>query len=670
MRIFTDRWAAGQMLFRYLVEQATKKLDERDTLVAGICTRADVEKRQAYVRRRHREMFAQFPAKTPLRPRLVETLERDGYVIEKLIFESRPQFYVPANLYLPRGREFPVPAILKTCGHSPNGKAYDVYQHLCIGFARKGYAVLTFDPIGQGERGPYQDMTTGNEHDTTGRQCFLTGNHLSAFMMWDCIRALDYLCSRDEVDEHRIGITGCSGGGTLLAHILAVESRISVAMPVCFITTERKRFEELYGPMRDVGDAEQIPLGMVKYGIEHADLLLPFAPSPLQIGAAEKDFFSITGARETCRELKRMYRILGAEEQLDITEAPTAHGYSKELREPAYEWMNRWLGMPEETGAEPEIATEPEENLRCTETGLVSASLGGETVFSLNKAFAESVMPRRKKTADLSAYIRYRTAIQKKMIALTGYAREDSDLNIETFGRLDTDYGFIEKLTYTSEPGITVPALAFVPKAAGPHPAVISVHEAGKTANQAEIEDLARNGSFVLAVDPRGIGETAGKYYEDLCHAAFALGRTVFGMQLLDVIRAVDYLETRGDMDTSRIACAGHGAAGLLAMHAAALDDRLSEVTSRGALISYRSLLAEPTYNHGVEVLVPHVLAHYDLPDIAALVAPRPLNLLGLVDHLKKEVGTGAATREYAWTASIYRLFGCSTQLTIARSSR
>lgn len=161
-------------------------------------------------------------------------------------------------------------------------------------------------------RGAYGDARTGNEHDVVGRQYFLTGNHLSNLMMWDAIRAIDYLVSREEVDEARIGITGCSGGGTLVTHILAADERIRVAEPVCFVTTARRIFEELNGPTTQTGDPEQVPVGMLDFGIEHADLLLPFAPRPLQIEAAKRDYSSVVGTRETYAELKRMYGLLAA----------------------------------------------------------------------------------------------------------------------------------------------------------------------------------------------------------------------------------------------------------------------------------------------------------------------------------------------------------------------
>ena len=665
MTVLTDKWMAEHMLFHYLLNQAIRKFDERKELVAQIKTKEDVEKRQEYVRRKHKEMFGEFPTKTPLHPKIVGKLDREDYIVENIIFESRPEFYVPANLYLPKNREFPVPAILSPCGHSPNGKAYETYQHLFIALVKKGYVVFTFDPIGQGERGPYGDRTTGNQHDAAGRQCFLTGNHLSSFMMWDNIRAIDYLCTRDEVDKEKIGITGCSGGGTLITHILAIEDRIKVAEPVCFVTTQKKRYEEVYGPMKDIGDAEQVPLNMVKFGIEHADLLLPFAPKALQIGAAERDYFSIVGARETYRELKGMYRILGAEEKLNMTESPQGHGFYKEVREPMYAWMNRWLGKKKEGSEEPQITVEPEANLRCTETGLIASSVGGYTASSLNKALAESIIPKRKPLQNLFQYMEYRAHIKDTMKRLTGYSYVDWDLNAEIVSRLEEENYSLEKLTYTSEPGIVVPALAFIPKTEAPFPAILYVHEAGKSADLGAIEELVNDGVLVLAIDPRGMGETRAKYLDSLCHGAFMLGRTVFGMQLLDVIKAIDYLQARSDVDKLQLSCVGCGIGGLLAMHAAAIDERITSVISNGALITYKSLIVDAVYSHGVEVFIPHVLKDYDLPDIAALIAPRPLKLLGLIDHKKETVEPEVVAQEYNWTTEVYELFNNAEKFSI-----
>ena len=252
------------------------------------------------------------------------------------------------------------------------------------------------------------------------------------------------------------------------------------------------------------------------------------------------------------------------------------------------------------------------------------------------------------------------------MKRVTGYSYVDWDVNPEIVSSSEKENYYLEKLTYTSEPGIVVPALVFIPKTGAPFPAILYVHEAGKSADLGAIEELVNEGVLVLAIDPRGIGETRAKYLDSLCHGAFMLGRTVFGMQLLDVIKAIDYLQTRSDIDKSQLSCVGYGIGGLLAMHAAAIDERITSVISNGALITYKSLIVDAVYSHGVEVFIPHVLKHYDLPDIAALIAPRPLKLLNLVNHKKETVEPEIVAQEYNWATKVYKLFNSAEKLSIS----
>jgi len=329
--------------------------------------------------------------------------------------------------------------------------------------------------------------------------------------------------------------------------------------------------------------------------------------------------------------------------------------------------MNQWLGKEEEDSTEPQITVEPEENLLCTETGLIATSIGGYTASSLNKALAEAIIPKRKPLQDLTQYMQYRERIKDTMKGLTGYCYVDCDLDVEMVSSSEKENYYLEKLIYTSEPGIIVPALAFVPKTTAPFPVILYVHEAGKSTNLGEIEELVKEGALVFAIDPRGIGETRAKYLDSLCHGAFMLGRTVFGMQLLDVIKAIDYLKKRSDIDKSQISCIGYGTGGLLAMHAAAIDNRITKVISKGALMTYKSLISEPVYNHGVEVFIPHVLKHYDLPDVAALIAPRPLKLLSLVDNQKEKVEIEIVAEEYNWTAKVYKLLNSAEDFSISQ---
>ena len=175
---------------------------------------------------------------TPLNPRITGAVERDAYRIEKVIFESRPNFLVTGNLYVPKGRDFPLPAVVGTCGHSNNGKAYTQYQSFAQGLARQGYVVLIFDPIGQGERLQYPNKKLQSrigvgvrEHLYGGNQQFLVGEFFGAWRAWDGVRALDYLLTRKEVDPKHIGVTGCSGGGTMTTWLCGVERRWTMAAP-------------------------------------------------------------------------------------------------------------------------------------------------------------------------------------------------------------------------------------------------------------------------------------------------------------------------------------------------------------------------------------------------------------------------------------------------------
>ena len=172
--------------------------------LAALKTKADAEAYVRTVRGKIRESFGPFPEKTPLNARVTKVVERDAYKIENVLFESRPGFLVSANLYVPKGRRFPLPGVVGSCGHSANGKAIDTYQSFCQGLARLGYVVLIFDPIGQGERMQYVDANwkpirgTGTaEHNYAGIQQVLVDERFCTWRAWDAVRALDYLVTRE-----------------------------------------------------------------------------------------------------------------------------------------------------------------------------------------------------------------------------------------------------------------------------------------------------------------------------------------------------------------------------------------------------------------------------------------------------------------------------------------
>jgi len=384
-----------RMVQHYFVDRVRRAEKACLQRQASLKTKADAEAYVRSVQERIRESFGPYPEKTPLKARITGVVERDAYRIEKVIFESRPEFLVTANLYIPKGRKFPLPGVVGTCGHSTNGKCAEAYQSFAQGLARMGYVVLIYDPIGQGERLQYPDENLKSrigvgvrEHLHAGNQQFLVGEFFGTWRAWDGMRALDYLLTRDEVDPKHVGVTGNSGGGTMTTWLCGVELRWTMAAPSCFVTTFRRNMENELP-----ADTEQCPPRALALGLDHADFLAAQAPKPVIILAKEKDYFDVRGSEEALARLKRLYSLLGAEENIALFVGPTHHGYSQENREAMYRWFNRATGVSD-AQTEPELVIEKDETLWCTPKGQV-VELDSRPVFSYTKAKSEALAKKR-----------------------------------------------------------------------------------------------------------------------------------------------------------------------------------------------------------------------------------------------------------------------------------
>ncbi len=352
-----------RMVQEYVVDhvrRVDRQVDQRYTTLAS---RQEAEAYVRDVQEKIQRCFGPWPEKTPLNPRITGVVERDAYRIEKVIFESRPDFLITANLYVPKGRDFPLPGVVGTCGHSNNGKAYLQYQSFAQGLARQGYVVLIFDPIGQGERLQYPNEKLGSrigvgvrEHLYGGNQQFLVGEFFGAWRAWDGIRALDYLLTRKEVDPKRVGVTGCSGGGTMTTWLCGVDRRWTMAAPSCFVMTFARNCENELP-----ADTEQCPPKALALGLDQCDFLAAMAPQPIVLLTKEGDFFDIRGSEKAYERLRRLYGLLGAEDNISMFVEAGGHGYSQRSREAMYRWFNRATRVSD-AQAEPNLTIEKDEN--------------------------------------------------------------------------------------------------------------------------------------------------------------------------------------------------------------------------------------------------------------------------------------------------------------------
>ncbi|HWT83077.1 MAG TPA: acetylxylan esterase, partial [Candidatus Methylomirabilis sp.] len=375
------QWSnAANLLQLRLNQVAFQLLAGRNALIRSLASAEDWRSRQAEVRATLQRIVGPFPEKTPLNAQVLGRVKKDGYTIERVVFESMPKFYVTACLFIPEPGGARMPSILNVIGHTDVAFRAPGYQQLILNLVRKGFIVLAVDPAGQGERLQYYDPEQGRsvvggataEHSFFGKQCFLTGSSAARYFVWDGIRAIDYLLSRPEVDPDRIGVTGISGGGTQTSYIAALDDRVAAAAPTCYIAGFRRLLESI-GPQ----DAEQNFNGGLRNGLDHADLLEVRAPRPTLVVSTTRDFFSIQGARETYAEAKQAFRLLGAEDNLVMAEDDFEHGYTKITREAIYRFFQQHLRNPGSPMDE-EIATLPAVDITVTRTGQVSESLGGE----------------------------------------------------------------------------------------------------------------------------------------------------------------------------------------------------------------------------------------------------------------------------------------------------
>ena len=618
-----------RMVQRYFVDRVRRAEVAGLKAKARLKTKADAE---AYVRsaqERIRDCFAPFPQKTPLNARITGVVDRDAYKIEKVIFESRPKFLVTANLYIPKGRKFPLPGVVGTCGHSANGKCSEAYQSFAQGLARMGYVVLIYDPIGQGERLQYPDENLKSqigvgvrEHLQAGNPQFLVGEFFGSWRAWDGIRALDYLLAREEVDPKHVGVTGNSGGGTMTTWLCGVEQRWTMAAPSCFVTTLRRNMENELP-----ADTEQCPPRALALGLDHDDFLAALAPRPIIILGKEKDYFDARGVEEAYARLKRLYGLLGAEENIAVFIGPTTHGYTQENREAKYRWFNRATGVSEAT-TEPDLAMEKDETLWCTPNGQV-VELGSRPVYSFTRETSKALAKKRGRPEgkELARAVldvlklppRRRAPDYRILRALRG--RKYPKPNFTTYA-VDTDPG-VHALVYmlTDERHQSRP-----PRGRPRAVLYVSHHSADAELREEPLigELLERESdSAFFTCDVRGIGEslpnTCGKdffdaYGPDYFYAVHSLmlDYPYVGQKTHDVLRVLDWLKSCGHRE---VHLAGRGWGAIPATFAALLSDQVVQVTLKHALTSYAEIAESQRYDWPLSAFLPGVLTRFDLPD-------------------------------------------------------
>jgi cephalosporin-C deacetylase-like acetyl esterase len=566
--------------------------------------------------------------------RAVGTIKRDAYAIEKLVFEALPGLPVPALLYVPTDASRPLPAVVHSPGHwMENAKLERDLQRTNAWLARSGVAVLCYDTLGQGER-----RVGWHQHGQLGT--LLTGFTILGAMVTESRRALDLLAERDDVDAKRLGILGASGGGWSSIFTAAIDERVQAAAIVCIVNTHRGQIRAARGTGWDgaVCLCNQLP-GLAAIG-SIAEIMALIAPRALlQVNAVDDAPFPIEGARRVAGELRGLFSAAGAADALDYAEVSGGHGLRPEARAVTVEWLCRRLGAappPRERVDEPlleapyrttyvDVGDDPKARQDFGRHGRVEGECLAENVDS-NLPLLDLA---RTRAAGLRACRRLTT--RTNLLHALGLFPEPEPIGTVIENRVQIDGGYAERLSFSSEAGVRLDAVLLLPDvwSDAASPVVVLLDEAGKSSALDSPEAVAARtaGCALLAPDLRGTGESACAEWETAT-AAFMLDRDLLNQRVWDARRSVEVVWRRAvvgqQVDRGRITLWGRGSFALVALVAAALDERIAGAGTNGFVDSLEALLTvrpEETpmlYRYRLLELV-------DVADLETLIRPRPI---------------------------------------------
>lgn len=643
----------------YLGRIAREAAARRVAALDACTTPALVRARQKHVRDSFWSLIGGQPARTPLNVRTTGSFTRPNYAVEHIVYESRPGLLIPANLYIPNSNEQRLPGVLFQMGHSLNGKAAALYQYCIQSLVQLGFVVLAFDPMGQGERTAYPDPETGltrlrsadSEHTYPGKQLILGGDTATRLQTWDSVRSLDVLASHPRVDPARLASTGNSGGGTTTMFLAAVDDRLACAAPAC-PNTENHAVANLNGP-GSVDDAEQCILDGPSKNLDRWDLLHPHAPKPMLILVSARDWFGtyspayLENGRAEFARLKRFHQTLGGKpELLQWYESPLPHGLGYNVRMEIYNFLLRHLqGRTAPLAQEPPTSAEPDATLFAARGNV--AKLNSKTPFVLSRELAGSI-----RTPPASP------ALGKTLRDLLSLDPPSSK-PARSLGRVASRGCEAEAIEVEVTPEVTVPAWVFHPRIPSTKPPLVLLEPGGRNANWGEdalYQQLAAAGRLVIAPDLRALGDLRAEYprhafgnaarhqgEDPYAWASLMLGRPLLGQRVSDILAVVRAATALYKAGSVHVAALSHLT--VPALCAAAIEPKIASLHLSRHLVSWRSLAVTEQYEHPFANFLPGILRITDLPQIAALIAPRPVTISALSDPTAASLYSGAHIR-------------------------
>jgi len=597
-------------------------------------TRADYDACRRTMKTKMLAAIGAFPERTPLNARTLGTVKKDGYRVEKIVFESMPGVFVSANLFLPDGQrpDGCIPAVVMSCGHAEElGKDSAVYQRACVLVAKRGMAAFMFDPYEQGERREFDTPQHGCcvQHTMIGLKAMLLGGSMPMLRLWDGLRAVDYVQSRPEIDPDRIGYMGQSGGGTMTALMTAVDDRLKATAPSCYLTS----FGYLCkccGPQ----DGEQNIFGQLTFGLNHTGYVL-IPDTKVCVTGRYSDAFPFAGSAQLFRTVRDLATRLGVADHYAFNFAPGPHGWTESTETASADWMSAWLqdrrdllplDMPKY------LALDLGFDLADADAGLVGDEIGvtpGKNVLELPGARSiHAVLRERFESLRAARPARTEEETANLVRHLAGIRLPaERGLGVRELSTTERNGIRLTRLAFPQADGLVLPAVYLEgPTADASEPPVLLAAADGRAVCAERAAEALARGARVLVADVTGAGEIGhGQkiFYgmrdtpeEGTSVMLYLMGESMVGHRASDLLFLADWLARRTG---AKPRLEAFGSVAVAAAHAFAADrPRFSDVAVFAAPASWTEFLEKPgaPLAYRYTSCVNGALVHYDWTDL------------------------------------------------------
>ena len=556
-------------LYLYYDQVSARLFEERQQAVMSLKTAADAENYIAETKTKLEKLLS-LPERPKPESRVTGTFRANGTLVDKILFRCAEDRWC-SGWFIRREQSERMPGLLLPCGHSANGKYADAYQYAAFGLALKGFAVLIFDPIGQGEMSQFQDAPDPTaQHNLIGRFCTLSGTSPAADFINDARCAIDTLLARPEVLPGPVSVTGNSGGGQMTYYLHGLEDRIGFSASSCHMNTFRTIFRN-----EQPTDAESSPAGLLAAGCDRPDFGIIGAPKPLLLIEQDNDFVDPRGCALACRDIRNIYNLFGKEENFEFHLGKGNHGFLLNGREAAYAFFTRRV-LGKEDAKEPEgmVPVAPEEG-NVAPSGKVIDLPGVKSIPQIHlERWKQTVFTEDPE--KISAYLRQTLQIgtltpevPDYRILRPAYLSQNGSVGRWAW---NTDRGSLATaVLYKRNKSLTV-LVPSVEKAR----LVIAENSSAK-----ELAELPADDFNTFFLDMRGIGESqsgagpTGREYDHifgpeyfLDNSARLMGGSLAGGRIRDILAALALLRNAGCRE---ITLEGRGHAGLMIAYAAAM---------------------------------------------------------------------------------------------------